>query len=63
MYVRKTEDEYLIEYDYGYGDGKEVLFICSTMKEARETQRAYVENERIIPTIRKHRVKKTNVKE
>lgn len=56
-YVRKTEDKYLVMYDYGYGDGAEVLTVCSTKKEARDDVRAYIENEHIFPTIRKRRVK------
>lgn len=56
-YVRKTEDEYLVMYDYGYGDGVEVLTACSTRKEALADVRAYVENEHIRPVIKKHRVK------
>lgn len=56
-YKRKTEDEYLVMYDYGYGDGIEVLTTCSTKKEARDNVRAYIKNEHIYPTIKKHRVK------
>lgn len=34
-YKRKTEDVYEVVYDYGYGDGLEVLTRCSTMQEAK----------------------------
>lgn len=34
-YKRKTEDVYEVVYDYGYGDGLEVLTQCSTMREAK----------------------------
>lgn len=34
-YTRKTEDVYEVVYDYGYGDGLEVLTQCSTMREAK----------------------------
>lgn len=34
-YTRKTEDIYEVVYDYGYGDGLEVLTQCSTMREAK----------------------------
>ncbi|MBP5462006.1 MAG: hypothetical protein J6Y20_07785 [Lachnospiraceae bacterium] len=57
MYKRKSKDEYALEYDYGYGDGTEVLCWCETYKEAREDQKAYIENEGIFPIIKKHRVK------
>lgn len=52
-YVRKTEDEYLVMYDYGYGDGAEVLTRCGTLQEARDDVKAYMENEHIRPIIRK----------
>lgn len=58
-YVRKTEDEYLVMYNYGYGDGAEVLSRCSTRKEAKDDVIAYIENERIVPYIKKHRVPKS----
>lgn len=56
-YVRKTEDEYLVMYDYGYGDGVEVLTTCSTRSEAMDDIIAYYKNEHIRPVIKKHRVK------
>lgn len=34
-YKRKTEDVYEVVYNYGYGDGLEVLTQCSTMREAK----------------------------
>jgi hypothetical protein len=54
-YKRKTEDVYEVVYDYGYGDGLEVLTQCSTMREAKADRKAYIENEHICPMIRKHR--------
>ena len=56
MYQRKTRDEYALVYDYGFGDGKEVICWCSTLKEAREDRRSYIENEGIFPEIKKKRV-------
>lgn len=52
-YKRKTEDVYEVVYDYGYGDGLEVLTQCSTMREAKADRKAYIENEHICPMIRK----------
>lgn len=54
---RKTSDWYALEYDYGYGDGKEVLAWYSTRAEALVDQKLYVENEKIFPTIRKYRLR------
>lgn len=54
-YKRKTEDVYEVVYDYGYGDGLEVLAQCSTMREAKADRKAYIENEHICPMIRKRR--------
>lgn len=54
-YTRKTEDVYEVVYDYGYGDGLEVLTRCSTMREAKADRKAYIENEHICPMIRKRR--------
>lgn len=54
-YKRKTEDVYEVVYDYGYGDGLEVLTQCSTMREAKADRKAYIENEHICPMIRKRR--------
>lgn len=54
-YVRKTEDVYDLEYNYGYGDGVEVIDHCATLAEAKANLRAYIENEHICPTIRKRR--------
>lgn len=34
-YKRKTEDVYEVVYNYGYGDGLEVLTQCSIMREAK----------------------------
>lgn len=54
-YKRKTEDVYEVVYDYGYGDGLEVLTRCSTMREAKADAKAYIENEHICLMIRKRR--------
>ena len=54
-YVRKTEDVYDLEYNYGYGDGVEVIDHCATLAEARAARRDYIANEHICPTIRKRR--------
>ena len=54
-YKRKTEDVYEVVYDYGYGDGLEVLTRCSTMREAKADRKAYIESEHIFPMIRKRR--------
>ena len=48
-YKRKTEDVYEVVYNYGYGDGLEVLTQCSTMREAKADRKAYIENEHICP--------------
>lgn len=56
-YRRKTVDVWALEYDYGFGDGKEIICWCSSLKEAKEDQRAYIENEGIFPQIKKHREK------
>ena len=44
-YTRKTEDEYTIQGNYGYGDGWEDLTCYDTRREARENLRLYRENE------------------
>lgn len=44
-YVRKTEDEYRLEYDYGYGDGPDVIGTYSTLADAKVDKKAYIENE------------------
>lgn len=54
-YKRKTRDVYEVVYDYGYGDVPDVLTRCTTLREAKEDRKAYIENERICPTIRKRR--------
>lgn len=54
MYKRKTYDEYEIETNYGYG--WEVELTESTMKEAKQRKREYMENARDLIGIRiKHR--------
>ena len=57
-YQRKTEDEYQLVYDYGYGAGPEIICRESTMREAKQTKQDYILNEGICPSIRKRRVKK-----
>ena len=54
-YKRKTYDVYEVIYNYGYGTGPDVLTRCATLREAKEDRKAYIENERICPTIRKRR--------
>ena len=54
-YTRKTEDFYELVYNYGYGDGPEVISRCTTLAEAKVDKRAYIESEHICPTIRKRR--------
>ena len=56
-YKHKTKDEWCLMYDYGYGDGLEVLCYCDNYSDARETQRTYIENERICPRIKCRRVR------
>lgn len=56
QYKRKTVDEFDLLYDYGYGDGIEVICTCTTLEEARADKKAYIENEGIYPAIRKRRV-------
>ena len=57
QYERKTYDEYELLYDYGYGDGLEVIDRCSTLSEAKADKRAYIENEGIYPAIQHRRIK------
>ena len=54
-YTRKTEDVYELVYNYGYGDGAEVISRYTSLAEAKADRRAYIENEHICPTIRKRR--------
>lgn len=56
IYTRKTEDVFDLMYDYGYGDGLELISSCSTYQEAKKDKKAYMENEGICPKIVKHRV-------
>lgn len=44
-YKRKTEDEYEILGDYGYGDGLEIVCSESSWEDARNTLKEYRENE------------------
>ena len=57
-YQRKTVDEYQLVYDYGYGDGPEVLSSYDTLKEAKRDKQAYIENEGIYPIIKRRRIPK-----
>lgn len=57
-YVRKTYDEFQLMYDYGYGHGLEVICCAETLAEAKQNKREYIENEGIVPIIRKVRVRK-----
>lgn len=57
-YERKTEDEYQLLYDYGYGDGLELLTTEVSLADAEKTKKQYIENEGIWPVIKKVRVPK-----
>lgn len=57
-YQRKTEDEYRLEYDYGCGDGMEVIYTAFSVSEAKKVKKDYIENEGIYPIIHKVRVPK-----
>ena len=57
-YERKTKDEYRLMYDYGYGDGLELLTTEFSFAEAKKTKQLYIENEGIYPVIVRKRVKK-----
>lgn len=57
-YQRKTEDEYRLEYDYGYGDGPDVLYTACSLDEAKRVKKDYIENEGIYPVIHRVRVRK-----
>lgn len=54
-YKRKTRDFWGLYWDYGNGDGLELICDSSTFAEARRNQRDYIENEHICPIIKKHR--------
>ena len=56
-YQRKTKDEWCLMYNYGYGDGLEVICYCENYKDAKETRRDYIENEGIYPSIKCKRVR------
>lgn len=55
-YNRKTEDEFQIHCDYGYG--WEEVCCETTAKAARETRDAYRENQDALVKIKKVRVPK-----
>ena len=44
-YVRKTEDIYVLQTDYGYGDGWEDLTAEKTRAEIRKRKAEYMEND------------------
>lgn len=54
-YKRKTRDFWGLYFDYGYGDGLELISDNVTFAEARRTRQDYIENEHICPIIKKHR--------
>jgi len=55
-YTRKTEDEYQLVYDYGFGDGLEILARYDSFADAKRDKKLYIENEGIYPAIQKRRV-------
>ena len=56
-YKRKTYDEFDLVYDYGYGYGPETICTYSSLSEAKQGKKEYIENEGIWPVIVKRRVK------
>ena len=56
IYKRKTKDEFQLVYDYGYGDGPEVLSSYDTLKDAKADKQKYIENEGIYPAIKRRRL-------
>lgn len=56
-YKRKTRDFWGLYWDYGNGDGIELICDNATFAEARRTRQDYIENEYICPLIKKHRVR------
>ena len=44
-YQRKTRDLYVVQQNFGYGDGWEDVSAADTRKEARDDLRAYRENQ------------------
>ena len=60
VYIRKTEDEYQIQGNYGYGHGFEVVTCETTWKEARRRLKEYRLNEPGTPfKIVKKRIRKS----
>lgn len=55
-YQRRTKDEYQLVYDYGYGDGLEVIYTAVTLDEAKSVKSDYIKNTEIYPAIVKKRV-------
>ena len=56
MYIRKTEDEYTIEGNCGYGWDTE--YNCEDLKDAKIQLKCYKENVNYPVRIAKHRIKK-----
>ncbi len=44
-YIRKTYDEYQLQANYGYGDGRECICAEESRKEIRQRLKEYRENE------------------
>ena len=58
MYTRKTKDEYVLQCNYGYGDGWEEVLTEETFAEAKKQKKAYEKNMPQYPyKIMKRRVK------
>ena len=49
MYIRKTEDEYEIQSDYGTGEGFELVTTEVTRRAARDQIKCYRANEPGVP--------------
>lgn len=63
-YVRKTRDEFVIQQDWGYGDGWEDIATYDDYAEAKVDKKAYLENQPGVPTrLITRRVKIENTKE
>lgn len=51
-YKRKTYDVWNLVYDYGYGDGPEIITSELSRREALQRVKEYRKNEGIFPTIK-----------
>ena len=49
-YQRKTRDVYVLQQNWGYGDGWEDIVEYDDLKEARADKKAYLENQPGVPT-------------